>query len=323
MMELIASLSDAFGPPGLETEVRRTILAHLGLSPGSWSSDALGNLYVTNSPQKEVSLLLAAPIDEPGLFVTSHDDQGRCYFAPIGRLPHDNLHGCLAQLNGNIKGVFVKAGENWVIDIGAKDRTVAEKHVPVGTVGTVAASAHVMTAAQERITGKAMHRALSAVLLSVVKQTGLGEHWVAAFLAQQEPSGRGARVVGEHWRPERLITLELIDSTSEEGAALQVGAGPVLVLRAAHLCSDPHWASEVVAHAEAEHIPLQRFAGDLELPMSERLQVSGQGARLVCLGLPARYTDRVWQMVDLADAEKLARLLIALCRNSTETGSEL
>ena len=318
MIELIASLCNAFGPPGFETEIRQVILEQLGLGTTGWSDDALGNLYVTESGRSNVKLLVAAAMDEPGFFITSHGPDGQLHFAPIGRLPLQQIHGCLARMKNGIRGMFVRSGEQWLIDIGAKNREEAEQRVPVGTVGAFGMSAQILTEDGRRIIGKALTRSLIAALIEVMQDSNPPTHWVGAFLAQQEPSGRGARVVGEHWQPARIVSLECIDCTSEEGASLQLGGGPVLVMRAAHFCSDPRWSAKVVTLAEKDGIPIQRFAGDLELPMSERLQLSGHGAAVASLAIPVRYLDRSWQMIDLEDVRLLARWLKSICSVNPE-----
>lgn len=83
--ELVKALSNAFGPSGLEDEVRNIISEELASEEFEQAVDSIGNLYVrsANSDQSP-KILLDAHMDEVSMMVQDIDSNGLITFLPLG-----------------------------------------------------------------------------------------------------------------------------------------------------------------------------------------------------------------------------------------------
>lgn len=87
-IELVQALSNAFGPSGLEDEVREKICTRLQmhLKPRySFSWDSIGNLYVQGAGNNNQPwIILDAHMDEVGFMVQNVLADGTLSFLPLG-----------------------------------------------------------------------------------------------------------------------------------------------------------------------------------------------------------------------------------------------
>lgn len=112
--------------------------------------DTHGNLIATLYPGKEKSIMIVGHSDEIGLIVTYINDEGFIYFEPVGGIDPSILNSQRVRIitkKGIIEGAIGKISlhlevapaerklpkihELW-IDIGAKNKAEAEKHVTIG-----------------------------------------------------------------------------------------------------------------------------------------------------------------------------------------------
>ena len=76
-MELLKKLTDAYGMPGWEGEIRAVIEEELSGIADVISVDRLGNLIAVKNPDsKGKHVVLSSHMDEPGLMVKSIDSGG-------------------------------------------------------------------------------------------------------------------------------------------------------------------------------------------------------------------------------------------------------
>ena len=155
--ELLSVLSLAFGPSGCERETRELIKAQLSDCGFELKTDKIGNLTVkVPGTRSDKPLMLSAHMDEVGFMINDIDDEGYIRFAPVGGIDPRVLCGrrvTLSSYDGkrridgliSSKAIHMQTPEErskatpvdkMYIDIGAKNREDAEKHIKTGDYGT-------------------------------------------------------------------------------------------------------------------------------------------------------------------------------------------
>ena len=82
---LLEKLSNAFGPPGYETEPRNILIEELQDYADEVKTDKLGNVFFTHKgDEKAPVIMLAAHTDEVAVLITDIDDDGFLRFHPWG-----------------------------------------------------------------------------------------------------------------------------------------------------------------------------------------------------------------------------------------------
>ncbi|MBQ6785153.1 MAG: M42 family peptidase, partial [Clostridia bacterium] len=148
LFEDIRILCELPGVSGREEPVREYIISQLPEGV-SCETDALGNLYVEKKGAKRPKnkVVLFAHMDEVGLMITYITDDGYLKFDEIGGIDPAVLIGRTVRLECGLVGVIALKAlhlcegdedkkippiRELCIDIGAKDRAEAEKHVALG-----------------------------------------------------------------------------------------------------------------------------------------------------------------------------------------------
>ncbi|MFZ9690354.1 MAG: M42 family peptidase, partial [Phycisphaerales bacterium] len=154
----LTALLDCAGPSGFERAPARLWREQAAFADDG-ASDVSGNSYATIHPSpgsaSPARVMLAGHIDEIGVIVVHIDDDGFCWFEPIGGWDSQVFVGQRVTLlgrRGPVPGVIGKPAihlmdqaarekhtkhhELW-IDIGAASRAEAEGLIGVGTAGVL------------------------------------------------------------------------------------------------------------------------------------------------------------------------------------------
>lgn len=329
MREILQKLSDAWGPPGHEAEVRDVIRELLG--PGfaeSLRTDAFGNLIVGGG-DGPVRLLAVADMDETGLFVTDIDDKGFLRFAPAGSLAPEALLGQAVEFAGGELAVVGREGgehdklelAHLYLDVGARTKEEAAARVPVGSFGALAPS---WCALGGRVTGKALHnRAACAVLVSTLLGLGSLPPGVAfVFAAQGKLDQRGAKVAAQALQPQYGLAVDTMPAGDVPKAAtkgVSLGAGVVVKVRDRSVIAHPGLRERLLELADANGVTHQLGVQSDGDSAGGPLHLAGSGVPTGLLSVPLRQQGTANEMVDLADLEAAAALLKAAVTDSSLT----
>lgn len=154
-IRLIATLSNAFGPPGNEAEVREILKKELEQYADEVRKDKLGNIiFFHHGKGGYPNVMLAAHMDEVAFIVTFIEDNGFLRFHTLGGITSNIMLGQTILLQGEkgaVKGIIgtkpphimteeerkkILPVEDLFIDIGAENLEEAEgKGVEIGTLG--------------------------------------------------------------------------------------------------------------------------------------------------------------------------------------------
>ncbi len=80
---LLRRLSEAYGPPGYEEEVRELLRGELEDYADAVEVDRLGNIFFHHRGRGPL-VLLAAHMDEVGILITHIEEEGFLRFHPLG-----------------------------------------------------------------------------------------------------------------------------------------------------------------------------------------------------------------------------------------------
>lgn len=307
----LKKLSDLPSVSGNEKAVREAIIEELEGRPLEWKTDTMGNLLVHKgggSARDGRRIMLAAHMDEVGLMVVSVEQGGHLKFRPVGGIDLRILvskrvrigEKCIPGVIGS-KAIHLQKPEErrkpldleqLYIDMGAKDKEEAEKHVQIGDY--VSFDTECISFGDGCLRGKAFDdRAGCALLLELLLEKG-GPDFDAAFTVQEEVGLRGARVAAYTLRPELALAIEATaaDDTpdTEKGrSAAALGRGPAISFMDRTLVVDRGIFRGLVEAGEKAGIPFQvrRFTGGGT--DAGAIALSREGVRAGVVAVPCRY----------------------------------
>lgn len=326
----LAQLADLPGVSGDEGAVRRAIIDILKDHPVQVTTDSLGNVLVRKEGRGARSgVMLAAHMDEVGLMVVSIEKSGHLKFKPVGGIDSRVLVAKAVKIGPQgIPGVIgVKAihlqkederkkpfeVDQLYIDIGARDKEEAEKHVKVGAY--VSFDASCLPFGDGCLRGKAFDdRAGCAVLLELLLDRD-GPGFDAAFTVQEEVGLRGALVAAYALKPQRALALEgtaAADTpgTDREKSSTVLGAGPAVSVMDRSVIVDREILEQLIKAAENSGLPFQfrRFTGGGT--DAGAIALTREGVKAGVVAVPCRYIHSplsVLKESDLTGAVHLVR----------------
>lgn len=326
----LEQLSNLPGVSGDEGKVRRAIAELLREQPLELVADSIGNLLVRKEgPGKGAGVMLAAHMDEVGLMVVSVEKSGLLKFKAVGGIDSRVLVAKPVLIGPQgIPGVIgakavhlQKPGErkkpyrleHLAIDIGARNKEEAEKHVKVGMY--VSFDSNFIRMGDGCCMGKAFDdRAGCSVLLELLRDRDC-PGFDAAFTVQEEIGLRGAQVAAYTLKPQKALVLEgtaAADTpcTRIENSSTMIGKGPAISIMDRSLMVDREILKGLIEAGESTKLPYQfrRFTGaGTDAGM---IALSREGVKTGVVSVPCRYIHSPHSMIkesDLRDTTSLVR----------------
>jgi len=249
MLEKMKSLCNLSGVSGSEDEVREFIVSHAKKYTNDVQVDTMGNVLVCKKGKvtPKQKLVLCAHMDEVGIIVTGITDDGYLRFAKagsfdgrvvlgkavvIGKNKVQGIIGCkaihLIKLKDREKHVD---SEDMYIDIGAKDRSEAEKLVALGDSGVF--DEDIREFGEGFIKAKAIDDRFGCAVLMELTETDLPIDCTFIYTVQEEVGLRGAYTAAYSSDPNVALIVEGttaadLPSVSESKKVCKLGKGPVL-----------------------------------------------------------------------------------------------
>ncbi len=337
-IELVQALSSAFGPSGLEDEVRDEICTRLQthIKPRySFSRDSIGNLYVEKAEKSRPWIILDAHMDEVGFMVQNVLADGTLSFLPLGGWDPVNAAGqavTIRTVNGDfIRGVVTSIpphfqnGQNKKqpdfsslhIDIGAGSRDqVLEAGVEPGCF-VVPHTECTFDWQFNTFCGKAFDDrigcAAAMMTLEGLKDQELS-HVEALFTAQEEVGERGMMAAVEALEGKLAICFEGCPADDTFGEPFPTSAlkkGPMIRAFDKSMITHPKWLDFARLIARKNDLPLQiavRKGGGTNGGILHTHNIP-----TIVIGIPTRYAHSCCSFCsidDLNNAVKLACKII-------------
>ena len=321
------------GVPGFEQPVRELLTNELNGFANELKTDKMGNL-IASKGNGEVSVMLAAHMDEIGLITTYVDDQGFIRFHTLGGfdlrtlftqrvtvLGKEHLPGVIGGKPSHVLTQEEKKKapvmDDLFIDVGLPAEKVREL-VPVGTPVTRNRSCIEMG---ELVTGKSLDNRISVyTLLEAFKKCTVPDNITlnAVFTVQEEVGLRGVRVAAEALKPKIGIAMDTtiandIPGVSSQKKISEVGKGPAVKIMDGSVISSPELVEHMESVASENNIPVQReilTSGGTDTPAMQYL--TGVGAYVSCISVPTRYIHSTVESASINDIDQSISLTVAL-----------
>ncbi|WP_440059145.1 M42 family metallopeptidase [Thermogladius sp. 4427co] len=328
---LLEKLTSVHAPSGFESNLHNIVVEELEKSADRIWIDSLGNVIALKKGSRSgASIMLAAHMDEIGLFISYIEDDGFLRVTPIGGvLERTLLHQrviVLTRTGKVLRGVIglkpphvVKPEEaqkipemkELFIDIGASSKEEVEKMgVRIGDVAVFDRS--IERLAGDRVTGKAFDdRAGLAVMIRAFQLIENNEADVYAVATVQEEVGlKGARTAAYAISPNAALALDVTIASDFPGVAkseqfTRLGKGPAIKIadgrNASGLITHPEILNFLVKIADEEKIPYQLEIIPGGTTDASIIALNKEGVPSGVISIPARYIHSPTEVVDLND----------------------
>ena len=322
MRELICKLVEAYGPSGVEDQIRAVIRAEVEPLADEIRVDPLGSLVVRKEGSGEGQrIVLSAHMDEIGVMATYIDEQGFARFTGIGGVRALTCVGArVAFVDGTIGVIGVEGKRDNVgsvpkfdqlyIDVGATSRGDS----PV-QVGDAAVFMRPFATRATRLIAKAMDDRIGcAVLIETLRRLEHTPHDVYfVFSTQEETTLSGARTSTYAIDPDLAIAVDVTatgDTPESRPMAVALGKGPAVKVKDGGMIAHPTVRDLLVQRAKAANIPYQMEVLVKGTTDAAAMQLVRAGVPAGCLSIPCRYVHSPSEMVDEADVENGVLLLL-------------
>jgi endoglucanase len=341
-IELLQTLSNAFGVSGFEDEVREHIVSRIEPYVDDYKVDALGNLLATRKGKSPFTLMLDAHTDEIGFMVSYIEENGYLRFTPLGswdvRIIPSHAMTILTQTGRKIKGIIGTPPphitkpeererpfrlEDLFVDVGASSAHEVQKlGIRIGSPAVISYPFEQLN--ETFVTGKALDdRVGCAVLirtLQLLKKEKLDLTLVASFATAEEVGLRGARTAAYQIEPDVGLALEGTVGADVPGIPTsrqpsRLGQGPAITVADASLVVNPKLVRALTTIAEEEDIPYQYKIPPFGSTDAGAIQQTKQGALAGVLSVPCRYIHSPFSVMRLDDFDHAVHLTVAFVRN--------
>jgi len=327
---ILKELSDAFGVSGNEDGVRSVVLDAIQDHLDEIEVDSLGNILAVKRGTSEdhMRVMLAAHMDEIGLMVVGHDNDGFLKVETVGGIDPRLLPGVLLQVGPDrLPGVIgvkpihllesrekkkVTEIKKLVVDIGASGKDEAQTLAPLGTYATFA------TKFQElgpTVSGKAFDdRVGCAVLVELLRGERFDFDLHAAFTVQEEVGLRGARVAAFAIEPDCAFALEgtIADDIPKEKEAsptTELGKGPAITVMDRSFIADRRLVQLLTDTADEVGIPYQFKRPGIGGTDAGVIHLSREGVPSATVAVPSRYIHSPRALLNLDDFNNTVQLM--------------
>ncbi|MEM1696416.1 MAG: M42 family metallopeptidase [Desulfurococcaceae archaeon] len=337
LLSLLKRLAEIPGPSGREDSVRMTVVELLKDHVDKLWIDTWGNVIGVKKGESEGKVMIAAHMDEIGLFVSHIEDDGYLRVVPIGGVTERSLlyqRVVLRTRDGKlIRGVLglkpphvakpeelqkVPELRELFVDIGASSREEAEKlGVRVGDV--LVFDREVVELTGTRVTGKAFDDRVGLVTLikaaQLLEKPKVDVYFVATV--QEEVGLKGARTSAFAISPDVAVAIDVTIASDVPGVAknewyTRLGKGPAIKV------ADGRSASGLIVHpkvfdlliwvAEKHKIPYQVEVIPGGTTDASIIALNKEGVPAGTISIPARYIHSPVEVVDLSDVYNAALL---------------
>ena len=351
----LKDLSEAAGVSGDEGDVRAVLLDAVQEHVDEVRVDTMGNVLAfkrgtarlsgsaerstersrrrltaasPKSGQRRLRVMLDAHMDEVGLMVVGHDNDGFLQVRAVGGIDPRLLPGILLQVGPErIPGVIgvkpihllrkdeaqkVPRLEDLVVDVGAKSKDEARKLAPPGTYVTFTTRFRELG---PTVSGKAFDdRAGCAVLVELLRGGRFHFDLHAAFTVQEEVGLRGARVAAYGIEPDCAFALEGtiaddIPKDKDVSPTTELGKGPAITVMDHSFIADRRLVRLLTGTAEELGIMYQIKQPGIGGTDAGTIHLTRAGVPSVTVAVPCRYIHSPVALLSLDDFNNTVHLM--------------
>jgi len=342
--DVLRELSEAFGVPGYEDDVRAAMARHL--KPfAEVTYDRLGSIIARKQGSAaEPRVMLPAHMDEVGLIVRQITSEGFLRFVTAGGWWSQVMLGqrwVVRTRKGDVTGYTGPRAphllteeerkkqlepKDMFLDIGARNEEEAlemgvrpgDPAVPFGPFADLGNGRLLAKAWDDRVG--------CALLIEVLRELAKCDHpnTVYAVGTTQEEAGLlGAQTSAFAVAPQVAIVSEVtvasdVPGSTQDGSYSELGKGVALCIRDAGMIPNRRLREFVAGVAEEAGIATQYITMERGTTDGTRVQVHGQGVPTLYIGPPTRYVHSHAGLIDEGDFDGAVKLLVEVTRRLDE-----
>ena len=320
--DLIRKLVEAYGPSGVEEQIRTVIRAEVEPLADELRVDPLGSLVARKQGNGEGRrIALAAHMDEIGVMATYVDEKGFVRFTAIGGVSALTCVGGRVKFSDGTLGVIglekkrddtsrIPKLSQLYIDVGATSRD----DCPV-CIGDSAVFVRPFATQGSRLIAKAMDDRIGcAILIETLRRLEQTPHDVYfVFSTQEEATLSGARTSAYAIDPEIAIAIDVTmtgDTPESYPMAVVLGNGPAIKVKDSRMIAHPEVRDMLIQRAKGAGIPYQLEVLEHGTTDAAVMQLVRAGVPAGVVSVPCRYVHSPSEMVDEQDVENCVRLLL-------------
>lgn len=290
-----------------------------------WKTDNLGNIIAfkkgKKTPQRKI--MIDAHMDEVGLIITNITKDGFLKFQTVGGIEISALMSRKVIINSSINGVIsgkpihliskderkkLPKEESLYIDIGATDKSDAEKYVSLGDRAVICGE---YIEQNRNIISKAIDDRVGCAILIELLTNDSDYDFYASFSVQEEVGLRGAKTSTYAINPDCAIMLEGttaadIADVSEEKTVCKVGCGPAVSFMDKATVYDREFYNAAINSG----IPCQTKCAVAGGNNSGVVHLTREGVRSIAISVPCRYIHSASSVANITDIKNTKELAI-------------
>ncbi len=340
-LALLKKLSEASGPAGTETAIRRIFRDELGGEP---NCDKIGNIvHERAGSRKTPRVMVTGHMDEVGFAVQNITSDGFLRLATLGGWWGHTLLSqrvrVMTQSGKEIMGLITSTPVHFLKD-GQRDKvlSVDKMYVDVGVSSAEEVSETCGIAigdpvvpetpfdrlhVRDRLIGKAFdNRVGVAITIQAAQELAGAKHPNTLFAVgtvQEEVGTRGAETAAAAVQPDVAIVMEAAPADDAPGcnrseAQGVLGNGVQIRMQDPTAIMNRGLVDFIRATADKEKIPYQlavRTSGGTD---AKKIHLAGEGVPTVVLGVPARYIHSHNSIIDIKDYLAALQLTVAVVK---------
>ncbi len=337
MEKYLKKYCDLLGPSGMEDDVRNAIIEDIKDSGCNYETDPMGNLIVFKKGKKrrDKKVLFSAHMDEVGFMIRYIDENGYILFDSIGGVDRRVVSGrrivfCESNVHGVVasKAVHMQTPEErgkcepisgMHIDIGAKNREIANEHVMIGDCATFEPNYEEF--GDGLIRSKAIDDRFGCAVLVEMINSELEYDTYFAFNTCEEVGCNGAKEVAHRLKPDVVIVIEATAAGDILGVpkakrACSLGEGAVISIIDGGTIYDNSLVGLATKTADEKGIKWQyknAVTGSNEASVYQR---AVSGASVLAISAPVRYIHSESNVIAKSDMQSVADVASALNERS-------
>ena len=320
---LLKELTQLCGVSGYEKETRDFIKKAVSEYADEISVDALGNLIVfkKGTGKNKKKIMLAAHMDEIGIQVTKIEENGMIKIKSLGFLWPYTTYMSRVKFRNGITGIIsstVKAEDikndftKLYVDIGAKSKEEALKHVKVGDVASYIGEYAELK--DNDVTAKAMDDRVGCYIMieSLKKIDNPKNDIYFVFTVQEEVGCRGSKVTAARIKPDLGIAIDVTpahDYPCDLEGSNTVGGGTAVKVSDTSVICDEYLVEEMVKCCKENNIKYQLDVIAVGGTDASSINQSNFGVKAAGISVVTRYPHGPNSLVNMKDVESSIELL--------------
>ena len=332
----LKTLTEINAPAGHEQPIRRALMEELRAKGHNPCIDRMGNVIVVKegngaAPRKRV--MVAAHMDEVGLIVTGHTDGGFLKVNQAGGIDprvliskrvlvgDDNIPGVIGAVAIHLQSAADRARvmgyRDITVDIGAMDKTEAERKAPIGTY--ISFDTPYVEYGEGYACGKAFDDRVGCYTILRLLEEELPCDLIAVFTSEEEVGCRGAAGAAFSQEPDIGVVLEGttcndLGDVPEVAQVCKAGEGVAVSFMDGSSIANRELFKKTLELGQKEGIACQVKGSVSGGNDAGNIQRAREGVPVVVLSVPCRYIHSPSTVVKLSDVEAQFELCKALLK---------